>query len=71
MRVFYDHQIFCEQTFGGISRYFYELIIGGKNLHLYDPVFDVKFSNNVFKTAFQPAFWVFLEHSSDLHFYTL
>jgi hypothetical protein len=26
MRVYYDHQIFCEQSFGGISRYFFELI---------------------------------------------
>lgn len=26
MRILYDHQIFNEQVFGGISRYFYELI---------------------------------------------
>ena len=25
MRILYDHQIFCLQQYGGISRYFYEL----------------------------------------------
>lgn len=31
MKIFYDHQIFSIQKFGGISRYFYELIIRGRN----------------------------------------
>lgn len=54
MRVFYDHQIFCEQTFGGISRYYYELIKGSRNLNLYYPIIDVKFSNNVFCQLIKP-----------------
>jgi len=48
MRVYYDHQIFCEQSFGGISRYFFELIKGANDMELFTPILDVKFSNNVF-----------------------
>lgn len=48
MRVFYDHQIFCEQSFGGISRYYFELINGARLTGLYTPVFDVKYADNVF-----------------------
>ena len=48
MRVFYDHQIFCEQSFGGISRYYYELIKGAYEMGLYEPILEVAYSDNVF-----------------------
>ena len=40
MKILYDHQIFAGQVYGGISRYFTELIGG---LHL-DKNLKVKFS---------------------------
>lgn len=54
MRVYYDHQIFCEQSFGGISRYFFELIKGSNQMELFTPILDVKFSNNVFSQQLLP-----------------
>ena len=54
MRVYYDHQIFCKQSFGGISRYFFELINGAKDMELFTPILDVKFSNNVFCQQLHP-----------------
>jgi glycosyltransferase involved in cell wall biosynthesis len=54
MRVYYDHQIFCEQSFGGISRYFFELIKGANDMELFTPILDVKFSNNVFSQQLHP-----------------
>jgi len=36
MKILYDHQIFYIQKFGGISRYFYELMNHSKNLFEYD-----------------------------------
>ncbi|MEY2835163.1 MAG: hypothetical protein RLZZ557_825 [Bacteroidota bacterium] len=54
MRVFYDHQIFCEQAFGGISRYFYELIKGAQEMNLYTPINDVLYTENVFSQLLQP-----------------
>ena len=35
MKVLYDHQIFQMQNFGGISRYFYELLSESQRLNLY------------------------------------
>lgn len=54
MRVFYDHQIFCEQSFGGISRYYYELIKGASELELFTPILDVAYANNVFSQLLKP-----------------
>lgn len=54
MRVYYDHQIFCEQSFGGISRYFFELIKGANEMNLFSPILDVKYSNNVFSQQLHP-----------------
>lgn len=42
MRILYDHQIFNEQTFGGISRYFYELI------HSYEGDKEIDISSSIF-----------------------
>ena len=36
MKVLYDHQIFTWQKYGGISRYFYELMKHSNNLFEYD-----------------------------------
>lgn len=48
MKVLYDHQVFSFQEYGGISRYFYELI----NTFKYEDTVDVdiclKFSNNYY-----------------------
>jgi glycosyltransferase involved in cell wall biosynthesis len=54
MRVYYDHQIFCEQSFGGISRYYYELIKGAQQNELFTPILDVKFAENVFSQLLKP-----------------
>ena len=42
MRILYDHQIFNDQAFGGISRYFYELT------HEYERDKDIAISNSIF-----------------------
>ena len=47
MRILYDHQIFNMQEYGGISRYFYEIMkgisaIGGETFN------TVRYSKNVF-----------------------
>lgn len=48
MRILYDHQIFTSQKYGGVSRYFYELI----NFFNHEENIDVKtsiiFSNNYY-----------------------
>jgi hypothetical protein len=36
MKILYDHQIFTSQKYGGISRYFYELINHSEGLFEYD-----------------------------------
>lgn len=46
MKIQYDHQIFTMQKFGGISRYYYELIKNSDNL--YEPELSGIFSNNVY-----------------------
>ncbi len=47
MKILYDYQIFSFQEYGGISRYFYELIKGMEKLG--NEVFiDGRFSNNIF-----------------------
>lgn len=45
MRVLFDHQIFEQQVFGGISRYHYELYTGLKQQSA-DVSLDVTYSNN-------------------------
>lgn len=48
IKILYDHQIFESQNYGGISRYFYELI---KNISDYEEIkceLSLKFSNNHF-----------------------
>lgn len=50
MRIFFDHQIFAFQNYGGISRYFVEVI---NKLHKYPDVslkFPTLFSNNEYLT---------------------
>lgn len=47
MKILYDQQIFSFQDYGGISRYFYELIKGVKQTNNTILV-DGKFSNNVY-----------------------
>ena len=54
MTIQYDHQIFCEQQFGGISRYFYELIKGVSQIEGVKTILDVKYSDNVFLQKLQP-----------------
>ena len=48
MKIFYDHQIFSYQTYGGISRYFFELMNQFRQLE--DPEFQLalKYSDNVY-----------------------
>ena len=48
MKVLYDHQIYSSQVYGGVSRYFYELINLFVNDEQIDPLLDVRFSNNYY-----------------------
>jgi glycosyltransferase involved in cell wall biosynthesis len=46
MKVLYDHQIFWYQKYGGISKYFAELMSSAQKNNLFDFEFSAKFSNN-------------------------
>lgn len=46
MKILYDHQIFSLQKFGGISRYFYEIITGLKKNFGIDVEHSVLYSSN-------------------------
>lgn len=46
MKVLYDYQIFQMQNFGGISRYFSELIRSSSRLNIYTPVLSTLVSSN-------------------------
>ena len=49
MKVLYDHQIYSSQVYGGISRYFYELINRfDDDDEKITPLLDVRFSNNYY-----------------------
>lgn len=48
MIVQYDYQIFSYQNYGGISRYFYELIRRIKDRELADVYLSLKYSNNYY-----------------------
>lgn len=48
MRILYDQQIFSFQNYGGISRYFYELITRISKLKDVKALVDGKFSNNIY-----------------------
>lgn len=50
----FDHQIFCEQKFGGISRYFYELIKGISSGDSVGYHLDVKYSDNTYLQQLHP-----------------
>ena len=48
MKVLFDHQIFVNQTFGGISRYFYELYKRFATSYDNESEISSKFTNNVY-----------------------
>ncbi|HAL64815.1 MAG TPA: glycosyltransferase family 1 protein [Bacteroidales bacterium] len=48
MNILYDHQIFSSQKYGGISRYFSELIRGINNKTEANAQLLIKFSNNLY-----------------------
>ena len=48
IRVLYDHQVFSLQSYGGISRYFYELMSCYHNTNLLDFNLPIKYSNNYY-----------------------
>jgi len=48
MKVLYDHQIFTSQTYGGISRYFFELIKNFENDNEIRYELLLKYSNNCY-----------------------
>lgn len=54
MTIQFDHQIFCEQKFGGISRYFYELIKGISTRDSIRYLLDVKYSDNAYLQQLHP-----------------
>ena len=84
MKVLYDHQIYSSQVYGGISRYFYELINRFVTDEQIDPLLDVRFSNNYYirnlKIKYPYSFfknWDFrgknriLEYLNRIHTYSL
>ena len=46
MRILYDHQIFSRQRYGGVSRYFAEIIGNLRKYSEYEPDIGIKYSNN-------------------------
>jgi len=48
MKIFYDHQIFCNQDYGGISRYFSELIKYFMKNNRDGFRLSLKYSNNIY-----------------------
>jgi glycosyltransferase involved in cell wall biosynthesis len=46
IRILYDHQIFTSQTYGGISRYFYELMCCFADSRKVDCEVSISYSNN-------------------------
>lgn len=48
MKILYDHQIFTSQKYGGVSRYFYELIKSFNHKANIDVVTSIVFSNNYY-----------------------
>ncbi len=48
MRILYDHQTFARQDFGGISRYFYELLHAGRMQRVDEVDLSLLFSNNAY-----------------------
>jgi glycosyltransferase involved in cell wall biosynthesis len=48
MKILYDHQTFTQQDYGGISRYFYELIKHSKFDHHNEIELILKYSNNTY-----------------------
>jgi len=48
LRVVYDHQVFSWQTFGGVSRYYCELMREFRRTHAVDFRLGVRYSNNAY-----------------------
>lgn len=51
MKILFDHQIFCIQQYGGISRYFYELahqllLITGHEVEIFSPLYINEYLSN-------------------------
>ena len=65
MKVLYDHQIFTSQIYGGISRYFFELIKYFKNDDEIKYELSLKYSNNYYlKKLNNLSYKAFLENYS-------
>ena len=47
MNIFFDHQTFAQQNYGGISRYFCELVTGINKTDQHKAHLSVLWSNNV------------------------
>ena len=48
MKIFFDYQMFSYQNYGGISRYFYELICNINKFELADFYLSTKYTNNYY-----------------------
>ncbi len=62
MKILYDHQVFSWQKFGGISRYFYELMKNSKGLFEYDV------SGLYFKSEYIKLLSLYKEFPLKIHF---
>lgn len=61
MRIFFDHQIFSLQEFGGISRYFYEIVVNLEKRGI-DISLPMKYSNNYYlMNSFSEKYSYFLK----------
>ena len=54
LRVYFDYQAFSHQTFGGVSRYFTEIIARLPKYSI-EPIVDIKYSNNTHLQALDIA----------------
>jgi len=53
MNILFDHQAFEMQPYGGVSRYYYELIKDFSNNSLVNPIISLKRTNNQYIFSFQ------------------
>ncbi len=48
MKILYDYQIFKRQIYGGVSRYFYQIINGFRKIGISKIELVIKYSNNIY-----------------------
>ena len=72
IRILYDHQIFSEHSFGGVSRIFFELLDSLSKDDEYSASLSLKFSNNIYlnNSDLSSQFKPYLKKLSDNGFFS-